>query len=65
MRAILFDLRRIRKTLLEARGLRQKMETYFDEFIGELLLKDFQSILTFNHPYRFRDQIIGSARHLR
>ena len=62
LRAILSDLRRIRKTLLEAQGLRQKMETYFEEFIGELLLKDFQSILTFNHPYRFRDRIISSAR---
>ncbi|MDO9428671.1 MAG: DUF5716 family protein [Methylobacterium sp.] len=62
LRAILSDLRRIRKALLEAQGLRQKMETYFEEFIGELLLKDFQSILTFNHPYRFRDQIITSVR---
>jgi len=64
LRAILSDLRRIRKTLLEAEGLRQKMETYFEDFIGELVLKDFQSILTHNHPYRFRDQIIASARNI-
>lgn len=64
LRAILSDLRRIRKTLFEAEGLRQKMDTYFEEFIGELLLKDFQSILTHNHPYRFRDQIIASVRNI-
>ncbi|WP_294642575.1 Wadjet anti-phage system protein JetA family protein [uncultured Aureimonas sp.] len=64
LRAILSDLRRIRKTLLESDSLRSKMETYFEEFIGELVLKDFQAILTFNHPYRFRDQIVSTARRI-
>jgi hypothetical protein len=64
LRAILSDLRRIRKSLMESEDLRQKMDTYFEEFIGELILKDFQAILTFNHPYRFRDQIITTARRI-
>lgn len=64
LRAILSDLRRIRKSLMESEDLRQKMETYFEEFIGELILKDFQAILTFNHPYRFRDQIVTTARRI-
>lgn len=64
LRAILSDLKRIRKALTEADDLRRKMDTYFEEFIGELLLKDFQSILTFNHPYRFRDQIVATARRI-
>lgn len=64
LRAILSDLKRIRRALTEADDLRQKMDTYFEEFIGELLLKDFQSILTFNHPYRFRDQIVSTARRI-
>ncbi len=62
LRAILSDLRRIRKAILAAPDMRDKMETYFEQFIGELLLKDFQSIMTFNHPYRFRDGIIATAR---
>jgi len=33
-------------------------------FTGELILKDFQAILTFNHPYRFRDQIVDTARRI-
>jgi hypothetical protein len=64
LRAILSDLRRIRKTLTESENLREKMDTYFEEFIGELILKDFQAILTFNHPYRFRDQIVTTARRI-
>ncbi len=64
LRAILSDLRRIRKTLGESENLRQKMDTYFEEFIGELILKDFQAILTFNHPYRFKDQIVSTARRI-
>jgi hypothetical protein len=64
LRAILSDLKRIRKSLIESQNLRQKMDTYFAEFIGELILKDFQAILTFNHPYRFRDQIVSTARRI-
>lgn len=64
LRAILSDLRRIRKSLIESENLRQKMDTYFEEFIGELILKDFQAIHTFNHPYRFRDQIITATRRI-
>lgn len=64
LRTILSDLRRIRKSLMESEDLRQKMETYFEEFIGELILKAFQAILTFNHPYRFRDQIVTTARRI-
>lgn len=64
LRAILSDLKRIRKSLLEAPTLKDRIATYFDQFIGELLLKDFQSILTTNHPYRYRDRIIDLARTL-
>lgn len=64
LRAILSDLKRIRKAIMQSDNLRQKMDTYFDEFIGELILKDFQSILTFNHPYRFKDQIVTTARRI-
>jgi hypothetical protein len=64
LRAILSDLKRIRRSLLEAPTLKDRIATYFDQFIGELLLKDFQSILTTNHPYRYRDRIIDLARTL-
>lgn len=64
LRAILSDLKRIRRALLDAPTLRDRIATYFDQFIGELLLKDFQSLLTTNHPYRYRERIIELARTL-
>jgi len=64
MRAILSDLRRIKRELTESTTLRDRMDTYFEQFIGELVLKDFQAIYTFNHPYRFRDRILDLARTL-
>ena len=41
-----------------------RLEAFFDEFIDQLLLKDFELILTFNHPYRFRDEIVDLARRI-
>ncbi|MBN9305884.1 MAG: hypothetical protein BGO82_01380 [Devosia sp. 67-54] len=64
LRAILSDLKRVRRALLEASTQKDRIATYFDQFIGQLLLKDFQSILTTNHPYRHRDRIIELARTL-
>ncbi|MDX8468493.1 DUF5716 family protein [Mesorhizobium sp. VK25A] len=62
LRAILSDLRRIRRTIMESRSMRERVDAYFQEFIGELVLKDFQAIHTFNHPFRFKDHILDLAR---
>jgi hypothetical protein len=64
LRAILSDLKRVRRALLEASSHKDRIATYFEQFIGQLLLKDFQSVLTTNHPYRHRDRIIELARTL-
>jgi DNA-directed RNA polymerase subunit F len=64
MRAILSDLRRIRRTLMASKTMRERVDTYFEQFIGELVLKDFQAIHTFNHPYRFKDKILDLARDI-
>lgn len=62
LRAILSDLKRIRRTVMESKSLRDRLEAFFEEFVEQLLLKDFESILTVNHPYRHRDEIIDLAR---
>ncbi|TIM11733.1 Wadjet anti-phage system protein JetA family protein [Mesorhizobium sp.] len=64
LRAILSDLRRIRRTIMESRSMRERVDAYFQEFIGELVLKDFQAIHTFNHPFRFKDHILDLARDI-
>jgi len=62
LRAILSDLKRIRRTVMESKSLRDRLEAFFEEFVDQLLLKDFEYILTVNHPYRHRDEIVDLAR---
>ncbi len=62
LRAILSDLKRIRRAVMDSKSLGNRLEAFFQEFVDQLLLKDFESILTFNHPYRFRDEIVELAR---
>jgi hypothetical protein len=64
LRAILSDLKRIRRTVMDSKTVGDRLEAFFEEFVEQLLLKDFESILTFNHPYRFRDAIVDSARRI-
>jgi hypothetical protein len=64
LRAILSDLKRIRRAVMESKTVGDRLEAFFEEFVGQLLLKDFESILTFNHPYRFRDSIVDTARRI-
>ncbi len=64
LRAILSDLKRIRRTVMDSRTVGDRLEAFFEEFVEQLLLKDFESILTFNHPYRFRDAIVDLARRI-
>jgi hypothetical protein len=64
LRAILSDLKRIRRTVMESKTVGDRLEAFFEEFVEQLLLKDFESILTVNHPYRFRDAIVDLARRI-
>ena len=64
LRAILSDLKRISRTVMESKTVGDRLEAFFEEFVGQLLLKDFESILTFNHPYRFRDAIVDLAKRI-
>jgi hypothetical protein len=64
LRAILSDLKRIRRSVMDSKTVGDRLEAFFEEFVDQLLLKDFESILTFNHPYRYRDDIIDLARRI-
>jgi hypothetical protein len=64
LRAILSDLKGIRQTVMESKTVGGRLEAFFEEFVQRILLKDFESILTVNHPYRFRDEIVDLARRI-
>jgi hypothetical protein len=64
LRAILADLKRIRRAVMDSKTVGDRLEAFFEEFVDQLLLRDFASILTFNHPYRYRDEIVDLARRI-
>jgi Family of unknown function (DUF5716) len=64
LRAIMADLKRIRRTVMDSKTVGDRLQAFFKEFVEQLLLRDFESILTFNHPYRFRDAIVDLARRI-
>lgn len=64
LRAILSDLKRIRRNIMESKTVGDRLEAFFKEFVEQMLLRDFESILTFNHPYRYRDEIIDQVRRV-
>ncbi|MBB1090465.1 hypothetical protein HUU61_04110 [Rhodopseudomonas palustris] len=64
LRAILSDLKRIRQAVIDSKSVGDRLEAFFAEFVDQLLLRDFESIMTVNHPYRYRDAIVDSARRI-
>lgn len=61
LRAVLSHLRSIERDILGAENLNQRLATFFEDFIGRLVLKDFESIYKTNHPYRFKRQILEDS----
>jgi hypothetical protein len=59
LRAVLSTLRSIERDILDAGSLGSRLATFFEDFIGRLVLKDFESIYKTNHPYRFKREILG------
>lgn len=64
LRAVLSSLRGIERDILNAGNLSQRLATFFQEFIGRLVLKDFESIYKTNHPYRFKREILDYVDQL-
>jgi hypothetical protein len=64
LRAVLSSLRTIEKNIMESRSLKAKLTTFFEDFIGQLVLKDFDSIYRTNHPYRFKGAILGGIERI-
>lgn len=59
LRMVLASLRSIEREILTSDSLRTRLEMFFRDFIGKLVLKDFESIYKTNHPYRYKDEILG------
>src|SRR5229473_2087250 len=64
LRAILSDLKRIRRTVMESKTVGDRLEAFFEEFVEQLLLKDFESILTFGQIGEMFERIESFRRQL-
>jgi hypothetical protein len=64
LRAIHGSLRSIERDLVQSADLKERLRTFFDDFMGRILIQDFKAILTTNHPYRFKNEIIRLAEAL-
>jgi hypothetical protein len=58
LRVVLADLRRVERTVMESESLEARYRAFFEDFIGEVLLKDLEEIQGPNHPYRHRTEIL-------
>ena len=65
IRGILSDLKRIRQAVMSAPSLKERLDTFFNDFIAELLLRDFETIYVTNHPFRFRARVLALLDELR
>ncbi|MBV8651351.1 MAG: hypothetical protein JO255_07775 [Alphaproteobacteria bacterium] len=64
LRAIHSSLRSIQRDIMDSDNLDERIRTYFEDFIQKLLIQDFRTVLTTNHPYRFRTEILAIADRL-
>jgi hypothetical protein len=65
IRGILSDMKRIRQAVMSAPSLKERLDTFFNDFIAELLLRDFETIYVTNHPFRFRARVLALLDELR
>jgi hypothetical protein len=61
LRVVLADLRRVEKRVMDSESLEDRYRAFFEDFIGEVLLKDLEEIQGPNHPYRHRAEILRNV----
>lgn len=64
LRATLSALKQVSQAVMASESLEQRLQTFFEDFIDGLLLKDFAAIHTVNHPYRFKGEILALVQEL-
>jgi hypothetical protein len=64
LRSVLSMLREIDRQVVASENLNERLQHYFEDFVERVLLKDFASIATIAHPYRFRYAILEAVQAL-
>lgn len=64
LRGIHASLRGIERELQESTDVKGRLKTLLENFVGRILIQDFKNLLTMNHPYRFKSEIVALANKL-
>jgi hypothetical protein len=64
LRSVLAALRDIDRLVLASENIDERLQHYFEGFVGRVLLKDYAAITTTSHPYRFRHRIFDALQGL-
>jgi hypothetical protein len=65
LRAIRSSLDEIDEAIMGAKDLNERLANFIDVFIGKLVIQDFKAVMTSNHPYRRRFEIMSNIAELR
>lgn len=64
LRSVLAALRDVDNSVLASENIGERLQHYFEGFVDKVLLKDYATITTTSHPYRFRHRIFEALQHL-
>jgi hypothetical protein len=64
LRSVLAALRDVDKSVLASENIGERLQHYFEGFVEKVLLKDYATITTTSHPYRFRHRIFDALQSL-
>lgn len=64
LRSVLSALREVDRQVLSSETLADRLRHYFEDFVEKVLLRDYTSIATTAHPYRYRRAILASLDEL-
>lgn len=62
LRSVLSALTDIDRQVLASENLNERLQRYFEDFVEQVLLKDYATISTTAHPYRFRYVIFEAVQ---
>lgn len=65
LRAIKSQLRYVRRALMESENLDERLRYFVEEFIGQIVITDYRAIMTTDHPYNHRGDILRAIDEIR
>jgi hypothetical protein len=65
LRAIKSQLRYVRRALTESENIDERLRYFMEEFIGQIVITDYRALLTTDHPYNHRHDILRAIDEIR